>query len=90
MSGGSFDYLFCETPEAPALLTQMIEEAETEGFDKGAAVLRDLLATFEVLGDKWEEASEFMRVFEWWRSGDYGPAFVEAAEAALVRKRASP
>lgn len=83
MSGGSFDYLFAKTPMPTHELQRMAEDADAAGFERGGAALAKIQANFHKLAQEWEEAEEFMRSFEWWRSNDYTRDQVEEAERDL-------
>lgn len=84
MSGGSFDYLHSELPLPPDGLVRMAEEAEAEGFTEGAKLLRQMLKHYAAISEDWSKAEEFMRAFEWWKSGDYGSEQVKEAEEGLA------
>lgn len=83
MSGGSFDYLYLDSPLPPGTLRRMAEEAEEEGLDGGARALRRLINHYIALEEDWEKVAGFMRAFEWWRSGDYGKEQVKEAELEI-------
>lgn len=84
MSGGSFNYLYDRCPEQPGQLVEMAEEARREGFVVGADALDEILTTLAHLREQWNDAAGFMRAFEWWRSGDWGPGRVAQAEHHLA------
>lgn len=83
MSGSSFNYLYRERPEPPAELVAMAEEAETLGFERGAAALRRLLEGYERLAEQWDGLEDFMHDFEWMVSADYTREQAREAEAKL-------
>lgn len=83
MSGGSFDYLYEMLPLPPESLRRMAEEAEAEKYPEGARALRRIIKHFIKIEADWQAAAEFMRAFEWWRSGDYGPEHVQQVEDKL-------
>lgn len=83
MSGSSFNYLYRERPEPPAELVAMVEEAETLGFERGAAALRRLLEGYERLAEQWDGLEDFMHAFEWMVSADYTRDQAREAEAKL-------